>query len=63
MFSVRKQEFKAENQKAAKPPQPVEKPLHSEKKECGEAADAFFASFLGTKKEVGNGGKAPNTPT
>ena len=29
----------------------------------GAAADAFFTSFLGAKKEVGNGGKAPNTPT
>ena len=32
------------------------------KKQSGAAADAFFASFLGTKKEVGNGGKAPDTP-
>ena len=39
--------------------------IKSEKKakKCGEAADSFFASFLGSKKEVGNGGKAPNTPT
>ena len=29
----------------------------------GEAAYSFFASFLGSKKEVGNGGNAPNTPT
>ena len=35
----------------------------SKKTVSGAAADAFFASFLGTKKEVGNGGKAPNTPT
>lgn len=29
----------------------------------GTAADAFFASFSRSKKEVGNGGEVPNTPT
>ena len=37
--------------------QPLEKPLFSAKTECGKAADSFFASFLGSKKEVGNGAK------